>query len=171
MSINPLKLAGQVLVAAVVMAFIGTFGSSNAPAYRYFEPDQAMLKISVSHASQRKDACHKRSAEELAKLAPNMRAAQQCSRERVPVLLEADLDGKPLLSQLRQPSGLSKDGSSTFYHFFRIPAGTHTLVLRMRESARTEGFDYVEEHTLDIHPLSLLVVNFSREDQGFTIRR
>ncbi len=170
MSVNPLKLAGQVLVAGLVMAFIGTFGSSNAPAYRYFGPDEAMLKISVTHASQRKDPCHKRSAEELAKLPPNMRAAQQCSRERVPVLLEADFDGKPLLSRLRQPSGLSKDGASTFYHYFRIPAGAHTLTLRMRESARTEGFDYVDEYKLDVEPLGLAVVNFSREDQHFIIR-
>ena len=35
------------------------------------------------------------SAEELAKLAPNMRVAQVCPRERSPVAVEVEMDGKP----------------------------------------------------------------------------
>lgn len=167
---NPLKIAGQVVATGALLAFIGYFGSTNSPAYQYFGPDEAMLKISVSHASQRKDACRKRTPEELAKLPPNMRVAQECSRERVPVLLELEFDGKTLLSKLQAPSGLSNDGSATFYHFDRIPAGRHTLALRMRDSARTEGFDYAEEHTIDIAPHDVVVVHFLREEQRFEIK-
>lgn len=166
---NPLKIAGQVVVAGAVMAVIGYFGSAKSPAYEHLAPDEATLKVAVSHASQRKEACHKRSAEELAKLPPNMRTSQQCSRERVPVLLEVDLDGKTVISKLQAPSGLSRDGASTFYQALRIPAGTHTLGLRMRDSARAEGFDYAEEHRVDVNAHDLVVVQFLREEQRFRI--
>jgi hypothetical protein len=166
---NPLKIAGQIAVAGAVMAVIGHFGSAHSPAYEYFGPQEAMLKVSVSHASERKEACHKRTPEELAKLPPNMRSAQQCSRERVPVLLEVDLDGKMVISKLQAPNGLSKDGASTFYQALRVPAGTHKLELRMRDSARSEGFDYVEEHTIEVKPQDLVVVHFLREEQRFKI--
>ncbi len=166
---NPLKIAGQVAVAGVVMAFIGYFGSAHSPAYEVLEPQQAVLKVAVSHASERKEACHKRTPEELAKLPPNMRTAQQCSRERVPVLLEVDLDGTSVMSKLQAPSGLSKDGASTFYQVLRIPAGTHKLGLRMRDSGRAEGFDYIEEHTVEVKPQDLLVVQFLREEQRLKI--
>ena len=43
--------------------------------------DEQLLKLSLSHAGARKEACHQRSAEELAKLAPNMRAPSVCPRE------------------------------------------------------------------------------------------
>ena len=40
-------------------------------------PGEALVKLSFQHAGQRKEACRERSAEELAKLAPNMRAASR----------------------------------------------------------------------------------------------
>lgn len=170
MKFNPLKLVGQVGATGALMAFIAAFGSGHAPAYQYFQSGQAMLKVAVSHASQRKDGCRTRTKEELAKLPPNMRSAQDCSRERVPVLLEVDLDGKPVLSQTKNPSGLSRDGAATFYSIAHIPAGSHTLTLRMRESGRADGFDFIEEHKVDVKSLDILVVEFSREEQRFILR-
>lgn len=166
---NPFKIVGQVAVAGAVMAVIGYFGSARSPAYEYLGANEAVLKVAISHASDRKEACVKRTPEELAKLPPNMRAAQQCTRERVPVLLEVDLDDKNVIAKLQAPSGLSRDGASTFYESVRLTAGTHRLSLRMRDSARTEGFDYIEEHTIEVKPQDLVVVQFMREEQRFRL--
>lgn len=89
---NPLRLVGQAVIAAAVMTGIGYF--SQAPAYQYFPPDHALIKLSLSHASQRLEPCRERTAEELAKLPPNMRRKMDCSRERVPTLVQLDVDGK-----------------------------------------------------------------------------
>ncbi len=166
---NP-KLLVSIVPTAALMAFLGYFGSAHSPAYEYFDPSGAMLKVSISHASQRKEACVRRTPEEMAKLPPNMRVAQNCSRERSPVVLEVDLDGQPLMRETESPTGLSKDGRTTFYHRYRIPAGEHVLSIRMRDSIRSEGFDYVQEETVSIAPADLVVVQFLSEEQRFVVR-
>lgn len=165
---NPLRLVGQAVIAAAIMTGIGYF--SQAPAYQYFPPDHALIKLSLSHASQRLEPCRERTAEELAKLAPNMRRKMDCSRERVPTLVQLDVDGKRVFEGWRKPSGLSKDGASQFYERIPVTAGTHRIAVRMRDSARSDGFDFEYEATATLAPLQSLVLGFRGETGQFHLR-
>ncbi len=77
------KVASYALQGVCYAAFMGVvWYFSTSPAYEHLPPGQAVVKLSLQHAGQRKQACRERSAEELAKLAPNMRAATVCPREK-----------------------------------------------------------------------------------------
>ena len=101
-----IRYGAQALLYAAFVAVIGYFSTS--PAYQHLAPGDALLKLSLTHAGARKEACRERSAEELAKLAPNMRARSVCPRERVPVTVEVTLDDAPLFRVVAPPSGFSK---------------------------------------------------------------
>jgi hypothetical protein len=159
-------LAQGVLYAAFV-AVIGYF--SNSPAYEHLPPGDALLKLSLSHAGARKEACHQRTAEELAKLAPNMRAQSVCPRERVPVVVEVDLDGDRVFHIVAAPSGLAKDGASTVYRRLPIAAGKHRITARLSDSP-DGAFNYTRDATLDLPPGRVVVVDFDPAQGGFVIR-
>ena len=82
--------AGQAIAYAVFAVVIGLF--SAWPGYGYTHPDEAQVKLSLSHPGQRVVECRKRTREELAELAPNMRAQFACTRERWPVRVELEMD-------------------------------------------------------------------------------
>lgn len=159
--------AGQALGYAAFCAALAYF--STAPVYRHLPPDVALVKLSLQHAGQRKEACHERSAEELAKLAPNMRAASVCPRERVPVTVVIELDGSTIVTATVTPSGLSKDGSSTLYRRVDVPAGRHRVVARLAD-APTPGFGYVKETTVDLAPGAILLIDFDAKLGGWVFR-
>jgi hypothetical protein len=81
-----LRYGAQALLYAAFVAVIGYFSTS--PPYRHLPAGDALLKLSLTHAGARKEACRERTADELAKLAPNMRAQSVCPRERAPVKVQ-----------------------------------------------------------------------------------
>ena len=60
-----------------------------------------------------------------------MRGAKICSRERHPVTVAFDLDGKTVFNQSADPAGLRDDGPSGFYRTFMVMAGKHELVVNI----------------------------------------
>lgn len=163
-----LSWIGQILLYAAFAAFIGVF--TRWPSYQHLPPDHALVKLSLIHHGQRLEECKQLSAEELAKLPPNMRAPLDCPRERSPILVEVDIDGVAVFSQTAQPSGLSRDGTASVYQRIEVPAGTHRFDIRLRDSARTEGFDYERSATLALQPAQILVIDFSAEKGGITLQ-
>ena len=159
-----MKVLLQVPFYAAFAAFIGYF--SSAPPYRHLAPDRAVVKLSLSHAGERKVQCRQRSPEELAKLAPNMRAELDCPRERSDVRVELEMDGKPLAQVSARPSGLRNDLPSTIYRRFEVPAGQHTFRARLADSASGE-FRHQGEVTLELPPGGVLVVDFNASKGGF----
>ena len=101
---------GQALLYAVFALIIGVF--SHWPTYRHLADDEALIKLSFTHAAQRVDECRKLTPQELGKLPPNMRTPMKCERERSPVTIEVDLDGTTVYRHVAVPSGLSRDGAS-----------------------------------------------------------
>lgn len=134
-----------------------------------YDPGQALIKLSLSHPGRRKEECRRRSREELAKLAPNMRAPLVCSRERWPVLVELDLNGKSIFARTVNPAGLSADGQSSFYSTFAVPAGRHRIAVRMRDRGDGQGFDYTHDAWITIAPAQALVVGFVEDERNFFI--
>ena len=166
--VSLLRYAGQAVVYLGIAVLLGYFSAS--PAYRHFPEDQALIKISVVHSAQRKEACRRLSAEEIAALAPNMRKSVACSRERLPIHLEVVFDGEPLVKEVLPPTGLSSDGPAKLYRGITVEPGSHHLVLRMRDSARDEGYDYVYDGQIELAAQQNLVVDFRAESGGFILR-
>ena len=167
MKLTPLSIAGQVAGYAAFVAVLGVF--STWPPYRPLPPGTALLKVSLQHAGERREACRERSAEELAKLAPNMRAASVCPRERVPVGIAIELDGRPLVEATVPPSGLSRDGASTFYRRVELPAGEHRVVAKLAD-APAPGFGHVREATVKLAPGDILLLDFDAKLGGWVFK-
>ena len=159
-----LRSAAQVALYVPLMAILGYF--STEPRFSAVAPGEALVRVSFIHATQRKQACRERSPEELAKLAPNMRAALECPRERSPLLVELELDGQVVLRREVQPSGLRHDGNAAVYQRLALPAGRHRIVARLRD--RAEGdFNYVREETVELAAGRVLIIDFNAARGGF----
>jgi hypothetical protein len=162
-----LRLAAQLALYLPLMALIGYF--STQPRFSVLGPYQALVRLSFIHAAERKEPCRTRSAEELAKLSPNMRAAQDCPRERAPVRIELEVDGKLVLRREVSPSGLKNDGNATVYHRLPVPAGKHRVVARLSDRASGE-FNYEKEETVELVPGGVLLIDFVATRGGFVFR-
>ena len=163
--VKALKYAGQGVVYALIALLFGVF--SDSPRYVHAPPDQAQIMLSFTHGGQRKGECRRLNAEELAELAPNMRRAQVCPRERLPLLVELTLDGRTLFTADLPPSGLSGDGPSQVHRRFIVPPGSHRLTVRLRDSARSEGFDYERSEDIVLKERQNFVVDFRADAGGF----
>ena len=161
---------GYALQAACYAAFMAVVGYfSTSPPYVHLPDGQSLVKLSVQHAGQRREECRERTAEELAKLAPNMRVATVCGRERVPVAVEIELDGRSLVSAVVPPSGLSRDGSSTLYRRANVTAGSHKVIAKLKD-APTGDFNYIKEITVDLKPGAILLLDFDAKAGGWVFR-
>lgn len=164
--LKPVALAGQVALYGAFAAFIGYFATS--PKYRQIPDDVALIKLSISHLGERE--CRKRTPEELAKLAPNMRAPMDCPRERSDIRLEMDLDGQLVFQTVMHPTGLYKDGVSTVYKRFEVKAGTHQLAVRMNDNVDKAGAAFHKEAQIRLAPAQVMVVDFNPDRGGLYFR-
>ncbi|MEP7328547.1 MAG: hypothetical protein ABI777_05000 [Betaproteobacteria bacterium] len=165
---TPAGWLGQALLYALFALIIGVF--SSWPPYRYLQPDQALIKLSFNHQGKPVSDCRRATPQELAKLPANMRAPEVCPRERSPIAVELDLDGATALRHVATPSGLSRDGASAFYQRMLVPAGTHQLVIRLKDDVRSPGFDFVREATVNLKSAQILVIDFDPGKGGITLQ-
>ena len=167
-SLTPAAWIGQVALYGLFALAIGVF--SHWPPYRHLGEDQALITLSFSHTGQPVSECRPHTAEELAKLPPNMRSPLLCPRERSPIVVELDVDGAPALRQTAKPSGLSKDGAASIYHRLSLSAGTHRVAVRMSDDARRSDFGHVLEQTVTLKPAQILVIDFDTATQTITLQ-
>lgn len=160
-----LKYVGQGAVYALIAVLFGVF--SDSPTYRHFPEGMAQLTLSVTHSGKHKGDCRRLTSAEIAKLPRGERKPMDCSRERLPVVVELLLDGEVLLSRSVPPTGLFSDGPSQVYANFTVPAGPHALVARLRDSDRAEGFDYERAAEVELAPGRRLAIEFRQEQGGF----
>jgi len=150
---------------AMVVMITGAAALSAWPTYRSLHEDMALLKLSFSHGGARN--CRQMTEDELDKLPPNMRRKEICDRRRLPVLVVLEVDGAMAFRAELPPSGLSGDGPSRVYETFTLPAGLHSIGVRLRDSDRADGFDYTAERQVDLVPGQNFVVDFSPVSGGF----
>lgn len=162
------RYAAQGVLYGAFVAAIGYF--SSAPPFRHIAPGDALVRLSFSHAAQRKQPCRERTPEELAKLPPNMRAKLDCPRERAAVTVELEMDGELRYRLVVPPSGLGKDGAATVYRRLVVPAGPHHFRAWLSDNARGE-FNYSAERTLEVGAGRVLLIDFNAEQGGFVFRR
>ena len=159
------QYTGQALAYTLFAVVVGYFATQ--PAYTYFPPDKAQIKLSFGHAGKHETECRRLTQEELNKLAPNMRRPMDCPRGRLPVLIELELDGELLYSAALPPSGVAGDGVSTAYKTFAVDPGDHQLVARLRDSNRSEGFDHEKTSGITLSPRQNFVIDFHLSRGGF----
>lgn len=162
------KLLAAIGQLAAYACFFGVIGYlAAAPGHTAFDPALAQIKVSFRHGGAPKVECRRLTPEEIAKLAPNMRRTLDCERERVPVVLEIELDGKMLYRAALPPTGVWKDGPSTVYRVFATPPGSHALTARLRDTRRSAGFDHERTQTIELRARQNLVVDFRADKGGF----
>ena len=154
---NYLRLAGQ--FAVILLLFLGVAALADWPVYRQIPPGHGVVMLTFVHGAERLVECRRLSAQEIAKLPPNMRRTQDCPRGRRPVY-RANLP----------PSGIASDGPSRVYERFVLPEGDHDLAVRMRDTGRTEGFDHESTRRVPLASEQMLVIDFRAETGGFVFR-
>jgi len=154
---------GIVYTVFAVAIYIFSIG----PTYTHLESDKAMIKLSFAHATKPKGECKVLTREELAKLAPNMRRPKICPRERMKAYVELELDGKPTYQSVLLPTGFHSDGAVRVYERVPVPAGKHTITVRMRDTARENGFDYEVTREVDMVPGQNFAIDFNAPKGGF----
>jgi len=157
----------QVPAYAAFAAFVGYF--SSAPPYHPLAPGQAVVKLSLVHAGQRKQACRERTEAELARLAPNMRAKMDCPRERSDVRVQVEMDGREIFRVVAPPGGLRHDLPSAIYRRLVVPAGKHTFRARLADGPGGEP-GHEASATIALAPGRVLVIDYVAGGGGFQFR-
>lgn len=163
-----LRLLLQVPFYAAFAVVIGWL--SVMPPFRYAADDIASIKLSLSHATERVKPCVRLTPEEIAKLAPNMRHNLQCERERLPLLVEVEVDETRAVHVVAEPAGLWKDGPASVYERLDMAPGNHRITARLRDTAREEGWDYTHTEDVLLTPGRYFTITFKAETGGFHFR-
>ncbi len=161
------RYLGQAGLYGFFLLFIGYF--SNSPDYVHLQPELATIKLSLRHPGQRLAECRTRTPEEIAKLAPNMRIAEVCPRERSPLLLEMELDDKIVFSEQLPARGLHDDGLASAYRRLSVSAGEHRLKIRLKDHLSQTHFPYQAEQSVNLKPAQVLLIDFDSNKLVFNI--
>ena len=158
----------QAVLYGLFALVVGYFSTS--PHYRLLGDSEGLLRLSLQHPGKLLVECRQRRPEELAKMPPNMRASADCPRERSPVAVRIELDGKPIIDDSYAPAGLSKDGASAAYRRMPIPAGQHQLHVRINDDKNVKGYTHDRELALNVKPGQIVLIDFQPELGGVVIR-
>lgn len=162
------RLTLQALAYLGLMALVGYLSAS--PGYNYASSDMAAVKLSLSHAADRVKPCVRLTPEQIAELAPNMRQVERCERERLPLTVRIELDGKVLAQIEAPPSGLWKDGPASVYERFEVEPGRHAVTAKLRQSDRPDGWDYTHSEDVTLQAGRYFTITFRAETGGFRFR-
>ena len=158
----------QALLYGAFAICVGYF--SIAPDYRYADPALATIKLSLSHAANRVTECIRLTPEEINARALRGEPLNECDRERLPLVVELDIDGETILALQAAPSGFWNDGPASVYERIEVPSGEYRVSVRLRDSARNEGWDYEHSETVHLEPGRYFTVTFRAETGGFAYR-
>ena len=154
----------------IAALFAGVAWLSDRPLYRQIPKGSAVMMLTFVHGADRRGECRRLSPEEIAKLPPNMRRVQDCPRGRRPIYVELDVDGRNVYSASLPPTGIAGDGPSRVYQRFVLPARKYDVAVRMRDTARQDGFDHERHDMVEVVPGQLFVIDYRPESGEFIFR-
>ena len=166
--INALRYLLQVIAYAAFAIVVGYL--SFWPRYQYASADVAAIKLSLSHATDRVVPCVELTPQQVAELAPNMRRTMSCERQRLPLTLQLSIDGEFTFEHEALPSGLWEDGPASIYERFDLEPGVHTIMVRLRDTAREDGWDYTITEDVTLIAGRYMTITFKAENGGFAFR-
>jgi len=159
---------GQGVLYLLFAAAVGLF--SYWPPVQLLEPGHGLVRLSFTHPGKVGTDCRQRTPEELAKLPPQMRSAQECQRERSPVRARVELDGQVLVDRDFAPAGLSRDGASSGYWRTAVAAGQHELKVQFRDDRRAGAPVYERSETITLREGQIVLIDFKPGEGGVVIR-
>lgn len=160
------RLISQLLLYgtfAVLLAYL-----SVRPTYQYAAPDTAVLKMALSHATERIVPCVQLTPEEIAAQSDSRPA--MCERGRWPLTIELEIDGVSIASFSAQPSGIWRDGPASVYERYDVAPGRHRVSARIRDTGREQGWDYTFSDEVDFVAGRYSTLTFRAETGGFSFR-
>jgi hypothetical protein len=163
-----LRLVGQFVAIAALFAAVAAF--ADWPVYRQTPPGTGVVMLSFVHGASRQAECRRLTPQEIAKLPPNMRRVQDCPRGRRPLYVELDVGDRVAFRAALAPTGIAGDGPSRIYQRFVLPAGRYDVAVRMRDTARSDGFDHERKGSIALAPDQMFVIDFRSESGGFIFR-
>jgi coenzyme F420-reducing hydrogenase delta subunit len=134
---------------------------SDSPVYSPIKGDESLLLFTMNHRGERVTPCVEPTIEEL-----KARNFTECERERVPVIVELEIDGVKALSKTYPPRGIKRDGPSYAYEKIRVAPGLHRISIRIRDS-REERFDYHFDRSIEFEAGRVVIIDF--ENKRFTL--
>ena len=159
------QFVGQFFIYGALCVAVGALASW--PRYEQFAPETAQIKLSLAHSAQRKEKCRRLTSKEIADLPPNKRRPNTCKRERVPIRIQLLIDEKQAYDAVVEPAGLYRDGAARVYQKFVVPAGHHIITARLRDTPKSDGFDYEKKASVELKPHQSLAIDFSVDEGGF----
>ena len=163
-----LDVSGQAVAYLLFALVVGYFASQ--PKYHPFARDLALVKLSISHPGQRKQACTARAVDHQRNIPKTARKLMDCPRERHAVTIELKINGKTVFNQASEPSGLSNDGRSLFYHRFPVPAGSHEISVQLFEAGIKTGSQFQSRQTVTLKPGDIAVVGFDATTKAIYVK-
>lgn len=99
-----------------------------------------------------------------------MRTFERCERERLPLRVQLEIDDATVVDMEAEPSGIWNDGPASIYQRFEISPGPHRVTARLRDTARSDGWDYQLTQDMDFTAGRYVSITFQAEAGGFTFR-
>lgn len=155
----------QFLAYAAFAILLGAL--SQYPSYTYLAPDRAVIKLSVDRYGNLVNKCHKRTAAQLAALPSYQRLPVLCPRRRYPVKVALSIDDHVRYEQTRAPSGIHRDGPSYIYARLIVPAGKHSLRVRMWDNGKYGTPALQSASMVTLHAAQIFVIEFSTRRNTF----
>jgi hypothetical protein len=160
------RYLGQALLYAVFFVLLAYL--THMPIHRHLAEGMAVLKIAVRHPGAIVGECTSVSgAGQGMRPSAMQQNTEICPRERSPLQLELILDGETLYLATVPATGLHKDGISSMYQQFSVPAGSHHLQIRMNDDVTADGYTWQFEQDIELQPAQVVVASFK---EGFRLQ-
>ncbi len=155
---------------AYVAFAAGLVAFSVWPTYRPLPADQALLRLTMNVSGNVVGECRIVTAPELSRLPPNMRSSEVCPRERAPVRFELALDGHSVLDATVAPRGIARDGAAVIYRRITVPAGEHSIAVRVDLDADRPGPVYERAQNMALSAGTLVTIDFDPGRGGIVVQ-
>jgi len=126
------------LAAAVVVGTGAALAALSSAPYTAEPTDRAIVRLAWRARGERVRECHRRSAEELARLPQHMRQEEVCERRILPYRLQVDLDGARVVDELVRAGGAREDRPLFVFHDLSVMPGTHHLQITFAREGTAE---------------------------------
>jgi ferredoxin len=157
---TPLRAAAAVVVTAVLLGSIAM--ASRAP--QGVDAEHAALRLGWRLAGQVRERCRDLTADELARRPAHMRQARDCTREALPYVLTAVVDGAAVRRTTVRPPGLRSDRPLSVEEDLVITPGDHTVLVTFAPAdAGADGKVLRFERTVRFRPARVVLISYDGE--------
>ena len=128
----------RALAVTVVVGGGAALAALSSAPYTVDPGDRAIVRLAWRARGERVRECHRRSAEELARLPQHMRQEEVCERRILPYRLQVELGGARVLDELVRAGGAREDRPLFVFHDLFVMPGTHHLKITFAREGTPE---------------------------------